>query len=342
MVKIIWILIGLNSLTLIFFILWYLSETNGKHVDTMEKGWSIILLMLGLIVILLAALPLWFGHSRLSIGISAFFAVLPLAIYAGIFISNHMPSFSKKKTMAELYYKDKTQREIAAAIEKADTNLLKELIKGQDMSVQGTRVNDWDGLNYLQFAIKLRSDSIFSPFNDGMSKAVIRILVENGSPTTPALVDATSYLPQDMVKLLLDAGADPNVYSLYTGDRILFSLMGTSKEKNDIAILLLQHGADVNAKAYGNYGMTPIMFSANNARTSESWKDVWRVVRYLLEEKNADYLHVTKDGFSFAEIIRKTREESIEKQITMCPDFMAIVAWLKQHHVDTEPKRAAS
>jgi hypothetical protein len=337
MIKIIWVLIGINSLALIVVFLWYLTANQGKRVDTMESGWMTILFLAGIAVILLAALPLWFGHSKFSVIVAGFFSALPLTIVSGIYISNKMPSFKKKKTSAEYYYKDKTQRAIATAIENNDVPLLRNLIVGQDLNIPGEKIEGWDGLNYLHFAINLRSNPQIPLFNDGINKSIIRILIENNSETTSALEDAVNYLPAKMVDLMLDSGADPNVYSKITGDRLLFKAMGTKKEENDIALLLIKHGADVNAKAYGNYGMTPVMYAANNAKTSENWKDVWRVVRYMLEVAHCDYLHVTKDGFSFQGIMRTIRQQAIEKEVTMCPDFDTVVAWLKKNGVDTEP-----
>jgi hypothetical protein len=337
MVKIIWVLIGINISALFIFIVLYFVNSVGRNVDTMEKGWTAILAILGAVVILLAVLPLKFGHSSFSLYMSAFFAALPLSITLCIVISKNLPSFKKKQTMAELYYKDKTQRSIATAIEQGDTTLLKELIKGQDLNVQGNKVWDWPGLNYLQFAVRLRSNPGNFPFNDTTNTAAIRLLIENGSATTPALAEAIKYVPYETVTLLLDAGADPNTQGYASPDPLLFEAIGTKKQENNIAILLLKKGADPNAKSKNYDQMTPAMFASNNARTSAQWNDVWRVVRYMLEQAHCDYAYVTKDGLSLGGIIRTIRENALKEQKTMAPDFLAVVAWLKEHHIDTEP-----
>jgi hypothetical protein len=337
MIKLIWVLIGINSAALIAVLFWYLSANQGKRVDTMESGWMTILFLAGAAVILLAALPLWFGQSKFSVIIAGFFSVLPLLVLSGIYLSNRMPSFSKKKTNAEFYYKDKTQRAIAAAIESTNVPLLESLIVGQDLNKPGEKIGGSDGLNYLQFAIDLRSNPERPSFNDGINRSIIKLLIEKKVAASPALEAAISYLPLQMVALMLDSGADPNTYSKITGDRLLFKTMGTKKEDNDMALLLIKHGADVNAKAGSNYGMTPVMYAANNAKTSNNWNDVWRAVRYMLEVAHCDYRHVTKDGFSFQEIIRKIRQQAKDENISMCADFETVVAWLKKHDVDTEP-----
>ncbi len=334
-IKIIWVLIGINTVALLGFIGVYFIMNNGKNVDSLEKGWTMIVAGLGLLVILLAAVPLRFSQSGFAVAFAGFFAALPLVIALGVVLFNILPSFKKKETFAATYYKDKTQRSIATAIEQNDTTRLKELIKGQDLNIQGNRVWDWDGLNYLQFAIRIRSNPISFPFNDDANTAAIRILIKNGSATTPALVEAVSYLPAETLPLLLDAGADPNTKSYYNGEPLLFGTIGTSKQQNDKAILLVRKGADVNIKS--SNGFTPVMYAANNAQTSENWKDVWRVILFLLAEAHADYTYISKDGNSLQVIIRKIRLDAASNKITMPPDFLSVVAWLKQHHIDTNP-----
>ena len=88
--KIIWGLIGINMIGLFVFIAAYFILNSGKNVDSMESGWTFILAALGLLVILLAALPLRYSHSTFGLIFSGFFAAMPLAIAAGIFINNRL------------------------------------------------------------------------------------------------------------------------------------------------------------------------------------------------------------------------------------------------------------
>jgi hypothetical protein len=333
MIKIIWVLIALNTLGLLIFIAAYFVLNNGKNVDSMEKGWTFILAGMGLLLILLAALPLRFSQSTFSMIFSGFFAALPLAVGLCIVISNQLSSLKKKPTLASTYYKSKPQLAIANAIEQNDTLLLTELIKGQDLNIEGNRVNDFDGLNYLQFAIRVRSNPISFPYNETANTAAIRLLIQHGSATTPALAEATQYLPLKTLSLLLEAGADPNCRGFVSPDPLLFELIRNEKKQIDKAILLLQKGADVNAK--NEDYLTPVMYAAHNARLG--WKNTWRLVIYMLDKANADYTHTTKDGNNLANIIRQTRMDAEAKKVTMPGDFYKVVEWLKQHQVDTEP-----
>jgi len=325
MLKILWILVGINAIALLVFIIFYYIETSDRNVDTIESSWFYVLVIVGLLVLLFAALPLHYGHSTFSQVIGGFFAVLPLVIGLGILISNKLPSLKKDKTEAETYYKDKNQIAIASAIEKNDTISLKELVKDQNLNIQGIKVWDWPGLNYLQFAVRLRSDP-----------ALIRILIANGSDPTPALDEATQYLPPEIITDFLDAGANPNVSSLVNGYPILFRMIGKSnKRENDIAILLIKSGANVNAKREN--GFTPVMFAAFEVGNRQEWKDTWRVVRYLLEDANAEYNYTTSEGYSLASIIEKISIDAKAEKITMPRDFDKVVIWLKQHNAFKMP-----
>lgn len=335
MIKVIWGLIGLNTLALIVFIAAYFVINSGKNVSSLEKGWTIILSGIGLLVILLAAIPLRYSQSNFTLVFSALFAALPLVIAAGIFINKKRSSIVKKPDFAATFYKDNTQRSIAAAIEKNDTVLLKELIKGQDLNIQGTRVWDWDGLNYLQFAIRIRSSANVCPIDDKANLAAIHILIENGCATTPALAEAVTCLPPEEVALLLDAGADPNTGGFGNPNPLLFEVMDRNRQNNDMAILLLQRGADVN-KQHEN-GFTPVMFAAFNAGITVFWSDVWRLVLYMLKDAKCDYSYTTKKGMNLQQIIKKIRADAAEQKIAMPTDFDAVVDWLKQHNIDTTP-----
>ncbi|MEO6637527.1 MAG: hypothetical protein ABIN25_04580, partial [Ginsengibacter sp.] len=100
MIKIIWALIGLNTIALLIFIGAYFVFSNGRNVDYQEKGWTFILSAVGLVIILLAAIPLRFSQSMGTMIFSGLFAFLPLAIFAGVFINKKIDGLKKQKTFA--------------------------------------------------------------------------------------------------------------------------------------------------------------------------------------------------------------------------------------------------
>lgn len=326
MIKVIWVLIGINTTALAVFIGAYFVMNSGKNVDRLERSWTMFLALLGLLIILLAAIPLRMSQSTGSLIFSGLWAALPLAIGLGIFVAKQWPA-KKRVPFAKTYYKDNKQLAIATAIETNDTALLKRLVKGADLNIQGIKVWGWPGLNYLQFAIRIRSNPVNFPFNEEANNAAIRILLNNGCAATPALAEATKYLSPEMVAALLTAGADPNIPGFASADPLLFETIGSSQQQNDMAILLVKMGADVNVK--DEYGKTPLMAAAISAGTSSLWKDTWRFVYYLLQDAKADFAYTAPDGRSFPGIIRNIRAEAATKQITMPPEFDKVVAWLK-------------
>ena len=155
------------------------------------------------------------------------------------------------------------------------------------------------------------------------------VLIENGSSTTPALAEACKYLSPEEITLLLNAGADPNCAGFPDLNPLLFQVIGD--QRNDIAILLLQKGANVNALNEVKY--TPIMYAVHQAGSSEYWYKIWYLVYYMLEESQADFKYTSPDGTNLAIIINGLRTEVKDKQILMPPDFDLVIKWLEKKKV---------
>ncbi|RYY54325.1 MAG: ankyrin repeat domain-containing protein [Chitinophagaceae bacterium] len=320
MTKIIWIFIGLNTTAFLVAIVAFFIVTNGKKIGYMEGGWSIILATASVVLLLLAFLPLRFGDSTFSRVIAGFFAFLPFCVASGIFISNKVKAIRQRsETFASRYYTNPAQLAIANAIEKNDTALLKELIKGADLTAVGVTVHDYYGLNYLQFAVRIRSNPINFPFDDQMNRVTIRLLVQRGSPVTPALYEAIQYLPLSEVSFLLAAGADPNLKAVNGYTNILFATIGSTPKENDAAIMLIRYGADVNVVNEEN--LTVMMRAATSAQTSPNWTDTWRLIRYILEKPGTNYEYVGRDGQTLRSIVSGIKEQAARDEVIMCDNF---------------------
>ncbi|MBK8392985.1 MAG: hypothetical protein IPL23_28575 [Saprospiraceae bacterium] len=328
-IKILWALIGLNTLALVVFLFTYLFLTSDKSVDTLERSWMVVLAGTGLVLILLAAVPLWYSKSTLSLVFSGIFAALPLVIFLGTLIYRKFPIVKAEKTYAETYYADKNQRAIASAIEKNDLPLLQKLIVGQDLNIQGTKVWDWPGLNYLQFAVRLRSNTLSFPIDEESNDAIIRLLIAHGSSTTPALSEAVKYVSPELISEMIDAGADPNTNGFVSSDPLLFELISSTKKEIDMAILLIKKGAKVDVK--NRQDLTPVMYGAYNADTKAQWKEAWRLVKFLLMDAGADYTYTNRDGLNLATIIKQIATDAETQKVTMPADFLDVVDWLKEH-----------
>ncbi len=335
MIRIIWVVIGLNTTAFLIAIIAFFVVTNGKKVDYMEGGWTIIMGIVSLVVILLAALPLRFSNSVFAQAFSGFFALLPMAIAVGTVINNKIRDQRYKTSFAATYYSDKAHLAIANAIELNDTVLLKQLLPGKDLAIRGTKVWEQDGLNYLQFAIRIRSNSNNFPFDDNANLAAIRLLIEHGSPTTPALAEAIRYLPPEAVGWLLKAGADPNTIAY--AEPILFMAMGPTSKENAMAMLLVKYGADVNSLNLEH--LTPSMYLARNAQTSANWNNAWALIRFFTEEAGADTQYKNSDGVSLQGIMQDISTVATTGKVSMCDDFRIVLDHLNKTKSSTNLKQ---
>lgn len=94
------------------------------------------------------------------------------------------------------------------------------------------------------------------------------------SEGTPALMAATLYSSADLVKLLLDRGANPNITNAAGATPLMWAIPDLAKVKT-----LLEHGADVNVKSK-NLERTPLLVAASYPGSVEVLK--------LLLSKGAD------------------------------------------------------
>ena len=84
MVKMIWALIGLNSLALLIFVGAYFIYNSGRQVSYEERAWTTVLSITMLAFLLLAAIPLFFSQGKGSEIFSGIVATLPWLIAVAI------------------------------------------------------------------------------------------------------------------------------------------------------------------------------------------------------------------------------------------------------------------
>lgn len=117
--------------------------------------------------------------------------------------------------------------------------------------------------------------------------------------TGPALHTAAAFGPSEMVRLLLDYGADPNLRDAHGFSALYFA----SKEgSTEIVRMLIEAGADLEAKEY-DYGATALMVAAR-------WKRLG-VVDMLLKA-GANPMAVTKNGLTARELLGKDKDERVD------------------------------
>jgi len=166
---------------------------------------------------------------------------------------------------------------MARAIARNDMAQLKELAQGQDLTLKGEQDMDlmWFAIARKNFdAIRTLVELGVNPeeqLADGIGTALdfafmkhddtryLKAMLDGGlspdlpSPGGPALLHRAVFGGLEHVKLLLQRGADINVRTAYVRRTALHEAI--SRVKPDIAIYLLQQGADINT--YTVLGVTP-------------------------------------------------------------------------------------
>jgi ankyrin repeat protein len=95
---------------------------------------------------------------------------------------------------------------------------------------------------------------------------------------------------KDIIKLLLDNGADVNTISNYGMTPLMVAFNINNKKDKDIIKLLLDNGADVNAQDYD--GRTPLLFAVLNNYDKD-------IIQLLVDTGANDNLETIKDQLKF-------------------------------------------
>lgn len=117
--------------------------------------------------------------------------------------------------------------------------------------------------------------------------------------TGPALLTAASFGPPEMVRLLLDHGADPNLGDAHGFRALYYASKGGSAE---IVRMLIGAGADLEAKG-NDYGATALMVAAR-------WKRL-HVVEVLLKA-GANPLATSNNGLTARQLLGKDKDPGVE------------------------------
>ena len=144
--------------------------------------------------------------------------------------------------------------------------------------------------------------------------AMVRLLVAHGADVNK--VDSTGNLPlqasllySGILAVLLEAGADPNIY-FTDGSTALLNVFTNYEQACDVLPLLLLHGADPNL-AHADTGYTALMIAESAVRVD--------LVRLLLEH-GADVTQVNHAGTSVVDILGAG--PTCAEVVTLCQQYM--------------------
>jgi hypothetical protein len=321
MIKIAWALVCLDILALVSYLIINAFYQTGRPSDAVEKSFSFAVLAIGLIIILISAIPLFISRTSGVAIFSAIVAALPLIFFAWYIISNKTKEVRESRSPAEVHYSGKKERAIATAISNGDTAELKTLINGYDLNKNGDE-------DFLQFAIRSKDDTGGKPFNQKTNEAVIRILVEHGCKVQPEMDDVIRCLSPGMISYLVDKGSDVNQKNEYNSKTPLLNAISLNNpDQNEVVKLLISKGADINF--LNKEGFTPVMYAAYISNMYESRFSTWALVRYLVEEIHVDIKHTNENGYNLKRIVEDISKEADTQKVSMPADFNWLVNYLK-------------
>jgi ankyrin repeat protein len=145
----------------------------------------------------------------------------------------------------------------------------------------------WTNVSVTRLLLRHGADPNWSNYDDLAGSTVLRLATgpidaryEDG--TGPMIEEEmpfkTHMCSRDIVLLLLDHGADPNMAA---ADGTTPLMSATLREWEACVILLLQHGADPNAQNV--HGQTSLHYAVGRYRSTRDTATVERVARALLE-----------------------------------------------------------
>ena len=265
-----WALVAIDVLGLGLIFLLGLAAAGSSRTNPMQ----VVLFLIVPCIPLLLAIVLFVRTTTPGLRILALLvAATPLLVLVSARTIAEVQLRANSNAEGELtFFRAGPMRELAEAIGRNDTSAVARLVKSVDVNRDGL-----DDVTPLILAMRqLRRTP--------EQHDVVRLLLEAGArpnvgaqyelPLSIALEVAGKAGPEP-VKLLLDAGADPNAKDSF-GDPVWFLATGKSSSP-EILTMLLDRGADANT--IGKNGSTAL-FSAANTR---NWK-----AALLLLQRGAD------------------------------------------------------
>ena len=254
------------------------SKSNPAQVALFLVVLPCIPLLIAIVLFLKTSLP---GLRILATLIAATPLIL---LVAGRAIAEMQMAANVNEAGEMTYFRSGPKRELVDAIRQNDTAAVARLVKTVDVNDTGLQ-----GMTFLLIALRQLEDT-------PDQQTALRLLLEAGAkpnksaqyeyPLTVALQhDAkTGVAP---VKMLLDAGADPNLVDSF-GSPVYFMAVGKDATIESLA-LLLDRGANINAVAKNGH---TVLFDAANTRN-------WKMVLYLLERGANPELGKAVNGMPF-------------------------------------------
>lgn len=218
-------------------------------------------------------------------------------------------------------FPDRERDRLARAIELGKVNDLKKLLP----STPPDRLNE--GGELLGFAVAEATRNYYRPAE---KLDCVRLLLQHGArvdladtaESPLALSPAASGFP-DVLRLLLEHGANPNAEMIYLKRHILFEAADAYQNAEATVRVLLEHGANANVTT--RFGSDPaISILAHTAQRGR-----WGVCLALLEH-GADPNFSNRQGHSFKKYFDEASQGFSPDGYSTLEDFERLKAWVNR------------
>jgi len=284
-----WIFVALDCAAVGLFLLLGLAAAGPSHSSPI----GVAFFMLAVPGVLLAGVIALFVFSRSPVGKLLALAVAGAPVILVVFgsITNAgMSSLFTDKDGSKRHFAPGPMRELERAIAKNDAAAVAAMARKVDLSNKAM-----DDYTVLSVAVQQLDQN-------PRSLEVLRVLLEAGADPNVAQMSMpleralrlSGKTGLEPARMLLRAGANPNVRNRL-GEPVYFSALAQDADPGALA-LVLQHGADARARTKG--GFPPLLW----ATAAKNWK----AVRLLLEG-GADWNVANGAGETFLQMLEREK-----------------------------------
>lgn len=304
--QVFWTVTALDAL--FFAVLLVMTLTQRSHGDGGREMALFFFIAVPSGVLLAAALLFLYVDSTVVRVIALFIVTVPGLFFGG----GQLRSLWIDRVIAEHqngtgYFDEGAMKAMGAAVVLRDVEALKRVGRGVDVNTVGDR-----GMTLLALAAE-RHFNDAPDTTDGRELQVVQVLLELGAKPNQGLDTAAKLKRSDLLRLLLAAGADPNLHA--DGEQPLV-FRWLSVMTPETLRLLAAHGLDLNATSYGD----PFAVTATIYRR-------WDLLAVLIE-LGADTARPRPDGRTVAGELSVQLAEEAQAGRPAPPDLLQAKALL--------------
>ena len=231
----------------------------------------------------------------------------PGLLLAGIHLRDFYINYQiAQKSAGRGYFSGSAMKDMGQAVVSRDLATLRRLAPKVNLNEIGER-----GMTLVRLAVT--TAGTLAPDGKELSPevSVVRTLISLGAKPDPALEEATKLENPEILKLLLEAGADPN--SEVSGSGVVFAWLRILPVEN--LRLLVQHGTGVNSR--DQYG-SPLLLRAAE-------EENWDAVIFLIHQ-GADVRLADKSGKTLSSLIEDRLSDSARYGSQVDPGLLKVKA----------------